>query len=217
MNNCDHIIGVYGASGFGKEVMPLLHQHYPFITLVFIDDAQNQSSLNAYPILNYQEFLNYNAIKKSCIIAIANGQIRENLTKKLKLDGIDIISIFAENSLQLDNNIIGEGTILCPFTTVTSNVIIGKSFHANLYSYIAHDCIIGDYVTFAPHVMCNGNVHIEDHVYIGTGAMIKQGTPDKPIIIGKGATIGMGSVVTKSVQAGDIVFGMPAKSIKRGK
>jgi acetyltransferase-like isoleucine patch superfamily enzyme len=44
------------------------------------------------------------------------------------------------------------------------------------------------------------NIHIEDHAYIGTGAIIKQGTPDKPLVIGKGAVIGMGAVVTKVFQ-----------------
>ena len=40
--------------------------------------------------------------------------------------------------------------------------------------------MIGDFVTFAPGVKCNGNIHIEDHVYIGAGAVIKQGTPAQP-------------------------------------
>ncbi|POC04420.1 acetyltransferase, partial [Vibrio vulnificus] len=102
----------------------------------------------------------------------------------------------------LDANEIGEGAILCPFTMITSNAKIGKGFHANIYSYVAHDCVIGDYVTFAPNVMCNGNVHVHDHAYIGTGAVIKQGTPNKPLIIGEGAVVGMGAVVTKSVKAG---------------
>ena len=102
--------------------------------------------------------------------------------------------------------------ILCPFTTITSNTKIGKGFHANIYSYVAHDCIIGDYVTFAPSVKCNGNVHIEEHAYIGTGAIIKQGTPEKPIVIGKGAVVGMGAVVTKSVKPGDVVFGVQSRT-----
>ena len=71
--------------------------------------------------------------------------------------------------------------------------------------------MIGDYVTFAPAVKCNGNVHIEDHVYVGAGAVIKQGSPDNPLIIGEGAVIGMGAVVTKSIPAGMTVVGNPAK------
>jgi acetyltransferase-like isoleucine patch superfamily enzyme len=51
-------------------------------------------------------------------------------------------------------------------------------------------------------VKCNGNIHIEDHAYIGAGAVIKQGTPAQPLVIGRGAVVGMGAVVTKSVPAG---------------
>ena len=69
-------------------------------------------------------------------------------------------------------------------------------------------------MTFAPGVKCNGNVIIEDFVYIGTGAIIKQGSKIRPLTIGSGAKIAMGSVVTKSVKPGDIVIGNPAKSIK---
>ena len=94
--------------------------------------------------------------------------------------------------------------------TFTSNIKIGKSFQANIYSYIAHDCIIGDYVTFAPAVRCNGNILIENHVYIGTGAIIKQGKPNRPLVIGEGAIIGAGAVVTQNVPAGMTVFGNPA-------
>ena len=45
--------------------------------------------------------------------------------------------------------------------------------------------------TFAPNVCCNGNVHVHDYAYVGTGAVLKQGTPDKPLVIGEGAVIGM--------------------------
>ena len=110
---------------------------------------------------------------------------------------------------------LGVGAILCPFVTISSNTRIGKHFHANLYPYVAHDCVIGDYVTFAPNVQCNGNVHIGDGVYIGTGAMIRQGTVDQPLTIGAGAVIGMGAVVTKPVAAGVTVVGNPARVLER--
>jgi len=58
---------------------------------------------------------------------------------------------------------------------------------------------------------CNGNVVIEDHAYIGTGAVLRQGTPDKPLVIGRGAIVGMGAVVTKDVPAGTTVVGNPAR------
>ena len=145
------------------------------------------------------------------MVAIANSQIRKLLTEKCLNAGLEDLSIVADNSVQMVNVKTGRGLILAPFSCLTSNIQIGKSFHANIYSYVAHDCVIGDYVTFAPGVKCNGNVHIEDHAYIGTGAIIKQGSADKPLVIGTGAVVGMGAVVTKSVAANTTVIGNPAK------
>jgi acetyltransferase-like isoleucine patch superfamily enzyme len=95
--------------------------------------------------------------------------------------------------------------------TLTSNIDIGKQFHANIYSYIEHDCRVGDYVTLAPGAKVNGNVHIGSHVYIGSNAVIKNGRPEKPLIIGNGAVVGMGAVVTKNVLSGTVVVGNPAR------
>jgi acetyltransferase-like isoleucine patch superfamily enzyme len=75
--------------------------------------------------------------------------------------------------------------------------------------------VIGDYVTFAPAVKCNGNIMIEDHAYIGAGAIIKQGEPGKPTVIGQGAVVGMGTVVTKSISPGTTVVGNPAQQLEK--
>ena len=52
-------IGVYGASGFGKEVMPLVRQKFPSLKkeqFVFIDDGQAGTNLNGYSVLSYHDF-----------------------------------------------------------------------------------------------------------------------------------------------------------------
>ena len=210
------LIGIYGASGFGKEVMPLVRQHYSQLNqdnIVFIDDGGRLEQLDGYKVLSYQQFMNHTATQKAVTIAIADSQVREKLNAKLVQDNIEIINVIANNALQYDNITMGKGSIICGFVHLTSNIKIGKGFHANIYSYIAHDCVIGDFVTFAPRVSCNGNVHIEDHAYIGTGAVLRQGTPDKPLIIGKGAIVGMGAVVTKDVPAGVTVVGNRARPL----
>jgi acetyltransferase-like isoleucine patch superfamily enzyme len=52
-------------------------------------------------------------------------------------------------------------------------------------------------------------------VYVGTGAVIKNGTPTQPIVIGDDAVIGAGACVTKSVAPGLTVVGVPARPIQR--
>lgn len=215
------IFAVYGASGFGREVMPLLRKQVEAtneitgMEVLFVDDGKHGSIINGHRVVSYEEFVEIPEAEKFAVIAIANSSVREKIAAQLEKDGIGSLSVFADNSVAMDEVDIDAGCVLSPFVTITSNVKIGKHFHCNIYSYVAHDCVIGDFVTFAPGVKCNGNIHVEDHAYIGTGAIIRQGLADKPIVIGKGAVVGMGAVVTKSVPPGVTVVGNPARPLSK--
>ncbi|MBH2076033.1 MAG: acetyltransferase [Pseudomonadales bacterium] len=215
------IYAIIGAGGFGREVLPLAREHVRVATrdecrIVFVDDGSKEDHINGIEVMTTEAFKTAPAVDKFFNIAIGNSKVREKIAVDMISTGIKPFAITSINSVVLDENTIGDGVILCPFTTITSNAKIGKFFHANIYSYVAHDCVIGDFVTFAPGVKCNGNVIIEDHAYIGTGAIIKQGTLEKPIVIGEGAVVGMGAVVTKSVPAGSVMVGNPAKPLRKG-
>ncbi len=210
------LYGVYGASGCGRGVMPLLrHGNEADAEYVFVDDGFSDSVCNGHRVLSFAEFLAEPHEQKLITLAISNSVIREKLANRCQSESIQFNEVRAANVIQMDDVEIGEGAILCPHVTLTSNIRIGKHFHANLYSYVEHDCIIGDFVTFAPGVKCNGNIVIEDHAYIGSGAIIKQGKPGEPLVIGNGAVVGMGAVVTKSVPAGITVVGNPARILEK--
>ncbi len=202
-------IAIYGVGGMGREVMTLTRAQYggEDTNLVFVDDGL----ADGQDVLSFDQFLGRPEEDKAVTIAIANSTIREKLANRCEQAGVRFLEVRASNMVVLDDVQIGEGAILCAFTHITSTVRIGRHFHANYYSYVAHDCVIGDFVTFAPGAKCNGNVHIDDHAYIGSGAVLRQGTPDKPLRIGAGALIGMGAVVTKDVPPGVTVIGNPAR------
>jgi len=178
---------------------------------VFIDDGATTPQINGQPVLGREAFLAMESERKSVAIAIANSAIRQNIERSMLEKGIGIVDVLSAHATIMDDVVIGPGSIISPFVTITSNIRIGRSFHCNISSYVEHDCIIGDYVTFAPGVRCNGNVHIGDHSYVGSGAIIKQGIAGKPLRIGERAVIGMGAVVTKDVPAGTTVIGNPAR------
>jgi hypothetical protein len=214
------IFGFYGASGFGQQIMAFFKIHPPVISsgeveYLYVDDNFNEPFIGNEKVISYTEFLSYKNCNKLLNITIANSKIREDLVKKAKADGLIFFNIFSKNSLQLSDLSNINGLILSPFSIISSNVKLGEFCHIGFHSSISHDCRIGNYVTVATGVRCNGNVHIEDHTYIGSGALIKQGTPDQPLIIGKGAIVGMGAVVTKSVPAGVTVVGNPARILEK--
>lgn len=211
----DNLYAVYGASGCGRSLMSVAREFLATgETIYFIDDAlTSEQHINGHKAVNYDMFKAIQAAKKYVLIAIANSNIRQRIAEKLTNDGIHLWTVKSNSTVIMDGVNIAAGAALSPFVTIGANAKIGQCFHANLYSYVEHDCVIGDFVTFAPRVSCNGNVHIHDHAYIGTGAVIRQGTPDKPLIIGKGAVVGMGAVVTKDVPPGVTMVGNPARPL----
>lgn len=213
------IIGVFGAGGFAREVMPILEKIMQSnktglrASLCFVEKNPSVGSVNGIPVLSEADFLSLDTKEKYFNVAIGDSSLRQKIVQFAVNNNIKPFSIAAHSHVNLTNNNIGVGGIFCDNTIITSNSKIGDYVHLNLNSYIAHDCIIGDYVTFAPGVHCNGNVIIEDHAYIGTGAILKHGTPEKPLRIGKMAIIGMGAVVTKDVAPGTTVIGNPARPL----
>lgn len=209
-------IYIIGTGGFASEVTEYIldNSEYRIKGYFDINDKDYKKYRYQAPFLINEKNFNFNS-NDNVVIAIADNAIRNKIYLALKEKGVNFPNILHKSAFISKFSKIDEGSIICPFVTITSNSNIGKNFQANIYSYIAHDCVIGDNVTFAPSVKCNGSVVIEDDVYVGTGAIIFQGKPNKPIIIGRTAIIGAGSVVTKSVPPGMKIFGNPATELTK--
>jgi sugar O-acyltransferase (sialic acid O-acetyltransferase NeuD family) len=219
---------IYGVGGFGREIAPLAQDLVAAWraeqkssdwgarpAVVFVDDAENRASIcNGIPVIGFDDLQKSDHRNRAIIVAIGEGRTREKVEKRCEAAGLSIGKLVAPTTRILANNEIAAGAVLCDFVIITANARIGKSFQGNIYSYVAHDCVIGDYVTFAPGVCCNGNIHIGDYAYIGTGAVFTQGKVGQPLTIGEGAIVGMGAVVTKSVEPYTVVTGNPARPIR---
>tara|TARA_R110002072_G_scaffold242550_1_gene401305 strand:- start:1429 stop:2058 length:630 start_codon:yes stop_codon:yes gene_type:complete len=204
------LIGVYGASGCGRGIMPLVRAQYPNTPLLFIDDGLALSAANGHAIVDWDTFKARPELRKGVCLALSSGHLRATLARRCDDAGIALVEARAASVVEMDDVVLGDGACLSPFVTLTSNIRIGRAFHANLYSYIEHDCVVGDYVTLAPGAKVNGAITIGDHAYIGANAVIRQG-----LSIGERAVIGMGAVVTMDVPAGATVVGNPARILKK--
>jgi len=203
-------IAIYGCGGFAREVAPLaaeLGRDVVFIS----DDPSEHGIVCGWPCVGLEDV----PPGTGYVIAIADRDVRTRLAEKADAHGLLADSVISKTARLSGRQSIGPGAIICDFVIITDNVHVGRHFHANFYSYIGHDTRVGDFVTLAPRTGVGGNHEVGDHVYVGTCAVLRHGTPAQPLRIGARATVGMGAVVTKDVPAGLTVVGNPARPIVR--
>ena len=94
------------------------------------------------------------------------------------------------------------GNIITAGVRFTNNIKMGNFGIFNLNCTIGHDCVIEDFVNIAPGANISGNVILKEGAYVGTNASILQGKSiDEKLVIGKYATIGIGTVIVKDAPA----------------
>ena len=140
------------------------------------------------------------------------------------------------------NTKIPGNTNIWQFSVVLPGAKIGENCNICSHCFIENDVIIGDNVTVKCGVQIWDGVTLEDHVFIGpnvtftndryprsknAGWKIEQTTVKQGASIGAGSTIlcgvtigdhaiiGIGSVVTKDVPAGEVWVGNPARFLKK--
>lgn len=212
------LAGIYGAGGMGRQALSIAMRRRregrdEGLRLCVVDDHATISAIDGVPVVSYERFVRTEASERRVCIAIADGRIRAGLDRRCLRDGVDPWTLVDPTAVVMDRVQVGAGGIVSPLAVLTVDLTAGRCLHANIHCSIEHDCRIGDYVTFGPGARCNGNVVIEDHAYIGAGAMIRQGRPGAPMVIGRGAVVGMGAVVTRSVPDGVTVVGNPARPL----
>lgn len=195
---------IFGAGGFGREIYWSLSDLERINTIFFVEDQYfNGKNQMIRPISEFDPD------EYELIIAIADPKIREKIVNSLPHNTKYFTHIHKSVQIHDPSIIIGEGSVICAGSIITTNIVLGKHTHLNLQTTIGHDTVIGDYFTTAPGSKISGNCKIGNQVYVGTNSSIKE-----KLSICDNVTLGLNCGVVKNIDEPGTYVGTPAKKIK---
>lgn len=207
---------IYGAGGFAREVAWLAEAcrngelRFEPVCLVDDDPRRHGRDINGIPVVSLDEAAQRYP-SAAVIGAIGSPAAREMAMSRADEAGL-VPATLIHGGVEMSRFVeVGLGTVICAGNILTANIRLDRHVQVNLDCTIGHDVMLGDFATLAPGVHVSGWVHMGRRVYVGTGAVIVNGTESAPITIGDDAVIGAGAVVTKSVDPGVTVVGVPAR------
>ena len=213
-------IAVIGAGGFAREVAWLIRDinevtpSYEFIGYLVSDLTKVGPHDSANELLGDFSWLSGNRGGVDCLaMGIGNPAVKVRIGEELKAAFPNVewpALIHPSARFDRPSATIAPGVVMCAGVIGTVNLRIDEFAMINLSCTIGHEAVIGIGAVLNPTVNVSGGAHIGNRVLIGTGAQLLQ-----YVVIGDDAVVGAGAVVNKEVPAGDVVAGVPAKSIKK--
>jgi sugar O-acyltransferase (sialic acid O-acetyltransferase NeuD family) len=213
-------IAIYGGGGFAREVAWLAgesgDEQRSYEAVCFIDDDKSAQGnlLNGIPVMSLEEARSL--FPDACVVSgVGSPRTRQTVMERAKAAGFTFATLIHARVEYSRWVTVGPGTVICAGNILTTNIALGCHTQINLDCTIGHDVIMGDYTTLAPGVHVSGCVHFGQRVYVGTGAVILNGTREQPLTIGDDAVIGAGACVLGAVPADTTVVGVPAKPLHK--
>lgn len=196
---------IAGAGALGRVMYDFISRHYEIVA--FADDSSEYENtmICGLKVLKIDQIIDHFNNDVQIILAVLNPLNRKLISKQILNMGFKIATYIADSSFISPFAKIGPSCCLLPNSFVMNNASVGKYVHLHFNSVVGHDCVVGKYSSIAPNVILGGFAKLGKLVSIGMGAKILP-----HLIVGDGAVVGAGAVVTKSIPSKTIVYGNPA-------
>lgn len=205
-------LAIFGAGASAREVAWLARECWgDSLTLTFLVDKPDlvSTARNDIPVAQLLDFAN-KFPGTPVTVAVGDPALREECVRKCSAAGLPFASLVHPRVEASQWVSLGVGTIICAGAILTTNITIGEHVHINVGCTVSHDANLADFATLSPGVHISGWVKIGRRAFLGTGAVVINGSSKRPIIVGDDAVIGAGACVIRDVAASATVVGVPA-------
>ncbi len=202
---------IAGAGGHGREVRfwvessPVFRRRFDIDDVVFVDDIA-AGPLPAPLVGTIRDFAPGDDDR--CLCAIGDPVGRSQVASALASRGGRFLTFVHDDALVASDARIGEGVVVGPRATISTNVGVGDQAHVNVAAVVSHDSTIGAYATLSPGSIVLGGASVGEFAYLGGGVTVLPRSR-----VGHHAMVGAQAVVTSPVPAGATFAGVPAREL----
>ncbi len=211
---------IVGAGGLGRGIINIIKDinraddESKKIKIVGVAD-DSPSALNVsrveelgYPYLGtIQEVLDSKPAD-GFVLGINNGAVKQRLSEEFLAAGFEPFSALHPSIYVPEDAIIGAGTAMASGVRIDTNVHVGRFCTVHMNAVLGHDNRVSDFVSINPLAMLAGEVAVGERTLIGAGSIVLLERR-----IGSDAIVGAQACVTKDVEDGQVVAGVPARVI----
>lgn len=204
---------IIGTKGFAKELLEVCHHLERTENLVFFDNISTDIPDHLYdtfPILRTEEEVKMYFRNTDPAFALGLGQphLRQKMATLFSEWGGQLTSLISPKAQIGSFGVsIGEGATILANATITNEATIGKGLLMYTNAIITHDCTLGDFVELSPGATVLGNCTIGAFTHLGANSTLLPG-----VHLGESVLVGAGAVVTRDVEKGLTVKGIPART-----
>lgn len=209
-------IVIVGASGHGGMILDCIEKQGLYKAVGFVDSFKKMGpTRSGYEVLGSEKDLPWLIDKfnlHGVVLAIGNNWMRKNVAKKISsiAPGLVFVNVIHPSAIIGRNVEIGQGTVVMPGVIVNANSKIGNFCILNTNSSLGHDGKMENFSSIASGVCTGGNLWLGQFSAISLGANVIEN-----ITIGAHSVIGAGSLVVENVKSNLVVYGCPARTIRR--
>jgi len=143
------------------------------------------------------------------VVSLGDNRARARCFEAALRRGLEAAVLIHPSAVISPSAVIGLGTMVLPRVVVGAGVSIGENCILNTACVVEHDSKVSDHVHIAVGAIMGGDVTVEPFVEAGMGAVVLS-----RLRIGREAVLGAGAVAIRSVGAGSVVAGIPAKPLR---
>lgn len=216
MTSARRPIVVLGAGGHAREVASAIrhavHSELWELVAFAVTDAHSAVRVGEVPVMQLGDIVpRFGACGFAA--GVGDPRARHHVADIAIALGMEPVSVIDRRAVVDSSASVAAGAVVFAGAIVSCEATVEAHAHVNYLASVSHDSSVGEFSLVSPGVAIAGNVRVGTGAFLGIGASVKNGIPQRPLTIGDWAVVGAGATVVCDIPAGETWVGTPARRL----